>query len=211
MKKVLVLIAIVVCAHMLPAQAFAQAPVINSLDPFHFGLGGLSGWQAGAGNPAGAGSDALQYGLYLQKGVPTATFAAAGADVNLKNVPDAGSINVLSFVISGVSGVPFGIANGYCGAGAPRWSVILDNATTCFLGCAHGDKTQNATSGWWTISFTPSMASPRFSQYPGCEGGLPAGAKIDFLFIVMDEGTDAGPGNVVIDDITINTRVFRKP
>jgi hypothetical protein len=204
-KNALVLFVIAMWAWLSPAQALAQAPTINSLDPFHFGPGGLSGWQAGAGNPTSSGSDALQYGLYLQKSVPTATLTAAGADVNLKNVPDAGTITVLSFTISGLSGQPFGVGTGYCGAGAPRWTVITDTAGTCFLGCAHGDKTQNA-AGWWEIKFVPP-----FTQYAGCGGGLPAGAKIESLFVVMDEGTDVGPGNVVIDDITINTRVFRKP
>lgn len=202
MNKVLVLIAIAVFAQLLPAQVFAQAPVIQSLDPFHFGLGTLSGWQAGAGDPSSG--DGLNYGLYLQKSVPTATFATAGADVNLRNAPAANSITVLSFDIAGVAGLPFGIANGYCGARAPEWIVASSGAPFCFLGCADGDKTQDPSSGWWTIKFVPP-----FTQYRGCPMGL--AGTVESLAIVMSDGTDIGPGDVVIDDITINTRVFRKP
>jgi len=200
-KKMLVLIAIAVFAQLLAAQAFAQAPSIKSLEPFHFGPGGLSGWQIGAGNPATG--DSQNWGLYLQKGVPTATLTAAGADVVFNNVPAFNTLTVLSFDISGLVGEPFGSGTGYCGAGAPRWNLVTSTGGTCFLGCAHGDKTQNPTSGWWTIKFVPP-----FTQYPGC--GTPSGT-ISSLFIVMDEGTDVGPGNVVIDDITINSRIFKKP
>jgi hypothetical protein len=198
----LVLIAIAVFAQLLAAQAFAQAPSIKSLDPFHFGLGGLSGWQIGAGNPATG--DSQNWGLYLQKSVPTATLTAAGADVVFNNVPAVNTLTVLSFDISGLSGVPFEDGgHGYCNNGAPRWNLTTSGGGTCFLGCAHGAKTQNPTSGWFTIKFTPP-----FNLYPGC--GTPSGT-ITGLSIVMDEGTDVGPGNVVIDEITINSRIFKKP
>jgi hypothetical protein len=201
-KKILGLTAIMVFAALSAAPAFGQAPSIQSLDPFHFGPGGLSGWQIGAGNPATG--DSQNWGLYLQKGVPTATLTAAGADVVLKNVPSLDSLTVLSFDISGLAGQPFGVGTAYCGAGAPRFNLVTTGGT-CFLGCAHDDKTQNPTSGWWTISFTPPFTE---ANYPGC--GAPSGT-ISSLSIVMDEGTDLGPGNVVIDEITINSRIFKKP
>jgi hypothetical protein len=116
----------------------------------------------------------------------------------------AEQLQILSFDISGFPGMPFGTANGYCGAGAPRFNVASDAAATCFLGCVHGQKQQDAQSGWWTISFRPP-----FTQYAGCEGGVTGSVRS--ISIVFDEGTDVGPGSVVLDDIRVNERTVGKP
>ena len=96
MKKLFFLVVLGLLT-LLPLVAHAQAPTVQSVDPFHFGLGALSGWQAGRGMLERTRRLASRWGLYLQKGVPTATFAAAGADVELKNPTAASSFTTLSF------------------------------------------------------------------------------------------------------------------
>jgi hypothetical protein len=196
---------------LVPAAAFSQArqaPVNGRrthVQPFHFGLGALATWARDAGEPAtmGAGGDPHQYGLLLQKLTATATFAASGATL-FDGHMGAESLSVLGFDISGVEEMPFGSANGYCGAGAPRFNVVSNAVATCFLGCAHGEKTQDAATGWWTIAFRAP-----FTQYPGCEGGV--SGTVTSIQIVFDEGTDVGPGSVVLDNIRLNSRVTGKP
>ena len=195
---------------MLPAPAAAQAidgggSQSIHVDPFHFGLGALATWARDAGEPSshGGGGDPQQFGLLLQKLTATANFAASGAEL-FDGHMSAEHLDRLSFDISGFPGMAFGTANGYCGAGAPRFNVVSSAAATCFLGCVHGQKTQDAQSGWWTISFTPP-----YTQYPGCEGGVTG--TVRSIEIVFDEGTDVGPGSVVLDNIRVNNRVIGKP
>ena len=191
------------------AQATLEGPSVRGIairvDPFHFGLGALATWARDAGEPAsqGAGGDPQRLGLLLQKLTTTANFSASGASLSRSN-SSAEQLHFLSFDITGFPGLPFGTANGYCGAGAPRFNVVSDAAATCFLGCIHGQKQQSAESGWWTISFVPP-----FTQYAGCEGGVTG--TVRSISIVFDEGTDVGPGSVVLDDIRVNNRVIGKP
>lgn len=192
------------------------------LEPWHFGLGAMSGWILGSGEPGNWG-DKGQWGFLLQKHTPDSAtyFAAAGATIT-GGPTKASSLKVLSFDISGYPGEAFnsadygtvaGSTHGYCGAGAPRFNVFSE-AGTCFLGCAHGDKTQNPTTGWWTISFDSSHP---FSSYPGCEVGI--SGKISGIELVFDEGTNLGvggtvgssPGDVVIDNIRVNKTFVGKP
>ena len=198
----------------LPAPAAAQAleppphggPSSIRVDPFHFGLGGLATWARDAGEPSsshGGGGDPQRFGLLLQKLTATANFAASGAELFDGQMPSE-DLDRLAFDISGFRGMDFGEANGYCGAGAPRFNVVSNAGATCFLGCAHGQKTQDAQSGWWTISFQPP-----YTQYPGCEGGVTG--TVRSIEIVFDEGTDVGPGSVVLDNIRVNNRVIGKP
>jgi hypothetical protein len=196
------------------------------VDPFHFGQGGLATWARDAGEPGQKG-DKEQFGLYLQKATATGNFAAAGARINGITPMPAAALRVLAFDISGVAGQllndlsPGGFpANGYCGAGAPRFNVSHSDGR-CFLGCAHGDATQDPVTGWWEIRFE----SP-FTQYPGCDGppgpfGAAIGGTVTAISIVLDEGNDLSlanvgaiglsPGNVVLDNIRVNARVVGKP
>ena len=158
------------------------------------GLGSLASWQLGAGEPAAG--DTSQYGLYLQKSTATANFSFAGASIlPLPAGLTSENLSHLSFSIPGSPGQPFGTANGYCGAGAPRFNVFSGNGV-CFLGCQAANKVQDATTGWWTIRFLPP-----FTQYAGCGVGI--GGALAGIDIIMDEGTDIGPGNVIVDNIKI--------
>ena len=191
------------------AQATLEAPNGGSqsvkLKPFHFGLGALATWARDAGEPSshGSGGDPQQFGLLLQKLTATANFAASGAELFDGHL-SAEHLDRLAFDISGFRGMAFGTANGYCGAGAPRFNVGSSATGTCFLGCAHGQKTQDPQSGWWTISFRPP-----YTQYPGCESGVTG--TVDSIEIVFDEGTDVGPGSVVMDNVRVNNRVIGRP
>jgi hypothetical protein len=194
------------------------------IQPWHFGLGTMSGWIRGAGEP-GNRSDKQQWGFYLQKHTPDSAtyFAAAGAEIT-GGPKTASKLTTLSFDISGYPGAAFdsadfgtvaGSTHGYCGAGAPRFNVFSDAVGTCFLGCGNGDKTQDATTGWWTISFGSSTKP--FTSYPGCEAGITG--TISGIEIVFDEGTNLGvggtvgssPGDVVIDNIRVNHSFVGKP
>lgn len=89
-------------------------------------------------------------------------------------------------------------------ARARRACNVYSSSGTCFLGCTYGQRVKNASTGWWTISFPAP-----FSNYPGCVA--PSG-NITGIEIVFDEGTDVGPGNVVLDNIRVNNIVVgRQP
>jgi len=200
MKKKLVLIALVTLT-TLPLAGFAGA---FEVDPFHFGRGCLATWERDAGEPGQKG-DTKQFGLYLQKHTASADFAAAGVRNMLIQPMPTTSLNTLAFDISGFPDEhTFGGANGYCGAGSPRFNVVSGAVGTCFLGCVHGTKTQDTQTGWWEIRFDAP-----FSAFPGCESGV--NGNVTSISIVFDEGTDVGPGNVVIDNIRINNEVVGVP
>ena len=196
------------------------------LELFQIGLGSLAGRIRGAGEPKQKG-DESQFGLYLQKNTKTANFSSAGGDFS-GNVPKlATDLHTLAFDIPGVVGVPFENfdpnkigtgANGYCNNGSPRFNVFSFSnpdftgfVGTTFLGCAFGTKTQNSTTGWWTIRFDAPFTEDRF---PGAGAG-PTGNII--IEVILDEGIDVGgtvgnsPGNVVLDNLTVNNVVIGKP
>ena len=198
MKKKLVLIALVTLT-TLPLAGFAGA---FEVDPFHFGRGCLATWERDAGEPGQKG-DLKQFGLYLQKHTASADFAAAGVRNMLILPMPAASLNTLAFDISGFPGeTNFGVANGYCGAGSPRFNVVSDFGEDATIG--RKEKTQDTQTGWWEIRFDMP-----FSAFPGCESGVTG--NVTSISIVFDEGTDVGPGNVVIDNIRINNEVVGVP
>lgn len=205
--KSIALVAVSVAALLLvplAGAAWAQGQV--KVIPWQFGLGANAAWLDGPGEPGQPG-DPKNQGLYLQKGTATASYAAAGATVTFSRALTGTTLTHLGFDISGVPGEGFdawgGTTHGYCGAGAPRINVYFATGT-CFLGCTYGGKVQDAGTGWWAISFTPP-----FDAYPGC-GGI--SGSISGIEIVLDEGTDVGPGNVVLDNIRVNNIVVgRQP
>ncbi len=204
------------------ARAGDQGPL--RLELFQIGLGSLAGWIRGAGEP-NQPRDEGQFGLYLQKNTKTANFSSAGGDFT-GNVPKtAADLHTLAFDIPGVVGFAFENfdpakigtgANGYCNNGSPRFNVFSFDGNnnflgTTFLGCAFGTKTQNLTTGWWTIKFEAPFTEDRF---PGAGAG-PSGNII--IEVILDEGIDVGgtvgnsPGNVVLDNLTVNNQVIGRP
>ena len=130
--------------------------------------------------------------IVLAKNCPTATNAAAGVDLitPLEGGP-----------VSALTSLSFDYENGgHCGAGAPRFNVVVDGAYY-FLGCAAGEQT-DLGNGWTRVTFDAADLAA---------AGVPATGTLDDLMIIFDEGIDtpAGgtigtPGRVVIDNIAVN-------
>jgi len=137
--------------------------------------------------------------LLLSKNGATAASASAGA------------------VIEGVDGIiltelGFDVrSGGHCGAGAPRFNVVVDiegSRSLFFFGCSAGDVFPvpgvTPEEGWKRIRFTDEDAMPAdgLSVWPGF-----GEAKVVEIEVVFDEGTDAGPdfsGLVILDNIDVN-------
>jgi hypothetical protein len=114
--------------------------------------------------------------LRLEKNVSTSTNASAGA------------------VIYGVQGLSTdGLTlsydvDGYCGAGAPRFNVQLENGSTVFLGCTYGN------SGG-TVIFTAG------NSYGGVL--FPTGETVKRIDIVMDEQGQTTISNVMVNGMSV--------
>ena len=148
---------------LMVAPAVAAQPV--SLEP----------WTVDPGNACDVVSEFVSGGsLQLEKNCPTPTNAAAGAEITgVDGMSTTGM--TLSFDY-----------DGYCGAGAPRFNVYLDNGTTVFLGCAHGDP--GATG---TATFEAG------NTYGGVN--FPEGETVTGIDIVLDE-----EGQVTLSNIMVN-------
>lgn len=143
-----------------------------------------------------------RYGLVLEKGCLTGTFAVAAGEVQGEH---GIVLNQLGFDYSG-----------YCSAGAPRFNIyttlIYDDAGDLtgfagyFVGCASGTQT-DLGNGWTRVRFQEED----FVPFNG--GGAPAPGPfrysqtvVDEAEIVMDE-----EGRVVLDNIAINSNVIDRP
>ena len=142
-------------------------------------------------------------GLLLSKNGPTADCSSAGA------------------TITGVKGmtVPAGFElgfdyrnGGHCGAGSPRYNVVVTppsgpNTFHFVGGCANGTKTPapQDTVEWTRVRFNtsiPAQSSPV----------IPPGSTIVSINLLVDEGTDStstpddpsGVGLSVVDNLDIN-------
>ena len=165
--------------------------------------------------PSGDKRDQADEGLLLVKTGPTLNDAAAVAD--LKGVKGK-TITELGYDIrkpgAGISD-PRG---SHCGAGAPRFDIVIDDQLY-FIGCASpAPTTDRAGTGWQRLRWggaTPLLAYPASGT---CEpptvaapGGLCnlTGVAVDEISIVFDEGQDAmgGPdqfGAAVLDNVDVN-------
>lgn len=130
--------------------------------------------------------------LVLAKNCPTATNASAGADiVTALEGQDVSMLTELNFEYE---------TGGHCGAGAPRFNVVVAGQTY-FLGCSAGTHT-DLGNGWTRVEFT----STDFAA-----AGIPTTGTLDDVYVVFDEGTDtpAGgtigtPGTVTLDNFSVN-------
>ena len=101
-------------------------------------------------------------------------------------------------------------ADGWCGAGAPRWNVGVTDASgdhTVFLGCNAATHSPSGTDGWTSDSYSGADIAAAITA----AGVDPETATISSLAILFDEGTDVGPGFVFLDNITVNTMVWTSP
>ena len=194
--------------------AARAAPTANEngsglrLHPDGFGEASYAAWKAQEGLPDSKGN--ANHALYFQKMTTTATFAAGVAKITgLEGQP-----------LSAIVGLSWEHrTDGWCGAGAPRWDIIVSDASgdrgVIFLGCAAAVHTPTPDPHWIRDSYpapgTPIASLPATGFTPDFNPSDPL--TISELLIVFDEGTDipANPGFVFLDNITVNTTVFTGP
>jgi hypothetical protein len=145
-----------------------------------------AGWMNKIGLPDNGGSN---FGLLLQKDGPTATNAAAGAEVVFQGV-----LTELGFDIRN---------DGHFGAGAPRFNVSDQNGQNHFMGGpANVVQTPGPAPGWTRVRINPYNPAQAFPP-------LLPGDTVTSIEIIFDEGTDAGGGPdftgfAVLDNIDVN-------
>jgi len=177
------------------------------LHPNGFGENSYAAWKAHEGLPDSKGN--ADHALYFQKMTTTATFAAGVARVTgLEGQP-----------LSAITGLSWEHrTDGWCGAGAPRWDIIVSDASgdrgVIFLGCAAAVHTPGSAANWIRDSYpagTPIASLPATGFTKDFNPADPL--TISELLIVFDEGTDipTNPGFVFLDNITVNGHVFTGP
>lgn len=178
-------IVVAVSVVVLGAAGSAVAQGAFQLQPFEFDPDNLcdvtAQWQDGA--------------IVLAKNCPTATNAAAGIDIISEL--EGGSISELTEL-------NFEYQNGgHCGAGAPRFNVLVDG-TYFFLGCTAGTHA-DLGNGWTHVEFTAADFAA---------AGIPLTGTLEDLMIIFDEGTDTPAGGTIgtagtvrLDNISVNGQV----
>jgi hypothetical protein len=172
------------------AAGTARAQETFQVIPFTYDPGNVCNESATwiSGGVDGAGDAALR----LTKPCPTATEASAGADiVTSLEGGDVSALTELNFAYQN---------GGHCGAGAPRFNVVVAGQTY-FLGCSSG--THTALNDNWTLV--------EFTATDFATAGIPTTGTLEDIAIVFDEGTDTPvggtigtAGTVVIDNFSVN-------
>jgi hypothetical protein len=146
----------------------------------------LTPWTYDPDNTGGVVSNVQPDGsLHLEKNVPTATNAAAGAAINgVSGLSTTGM--TLSYQV-----------NGYCGAGAPRFNVYLSDGSTVFLGCVYGN------DGSGNVSFTAG------NTYGGVL--FPTGQTVTGIDIVQDEQGQTTLSNIMVNGslVTVTSQTLK--
>ncbi|MEO8909998.1 MAG: hypothetical protein ABI408_07195 [Gemmatimonadaceae bacterium] len=189
------------------ALAAARSGDNLTLHPDGFGPDSYAAWKAHEGLPDRRGN--ADQALYFQKMTATSTNAAGVAKITgLEGQP-------LS-VITGLSWEHR--TDGWCGAGAPRWDIIVTdqagNRGVIFLGCAAAVHTPGSAANWIRDSYPAGTAIASLPATGFTPAFNPSDAlTISELLIVFDEGTDiaVNPGYVFLDNITVNDHVFTSP
>jgi hypothetical protein len=198
----------IVLGLLVPSFSHAQqtTPDLN-LHPNGFGPHAYAAWKAKQGQEDSEGEG--DHSLYFQKLTATETVAAGIAVIT-------GFKKQLPIAASSLTGLSWEHRNdGWCGAGAPRWNVIVTGASgtryTLFLGCAAAAHSPGSAAGWTRDSY----AAPTLLTIGATNAGQMANimdiqaGTLTGLSIVFDEGTtfrDAplGPGFVHLDNITVS-------
>ena len=178
-----------------------------ALHPDGFGQDSYAAWKAHEGLPDSKGN--ADHALYFQKMTTTATFAAGVAKVTgLEGQP-----------LSAITGLSWEHrTDGWCGAGAPRWDIIVSDQSgdrgVIFLGCAAAVHTPGSAPNWIRDSYPSGTAIASLPATGFTPDFNPSDAlTMSELLIVFDEGTDipTNPGFVFLDNITVNGHVFTGP
>jgi len=209
---------VVLAALILPPYALGQAGPFNVVSPFAFDPERTqlvqSAWLTGIGCPdsdpacsTADTQDSRNEGLLLVKTGPTSTFASAGAELHsIKDVV----LNELGYDIR-KSGPAAGPLGSHCGAGAPRFNVVI-NGVTHFIGCNSPPPTSSTLgTGWVRLRWgggAPSTPLLAFNSISGAFVNI-RGLTADRILILFDEGQDpsGGPdqfGAAVLDNVDVN-------
>ena len=183
----------------------AQAASGLKLHPNGFGQKSYAAWKAQEGLPDSNGN--ANHALYFQKMTATETFAAGIAEIK----------GVEGTPVSALQGLEWQHRNdGWCGAGAPRWNVVIQGANgtpyTLQLGCIAAAHTPGDAANWTRDTYTSATivstgASNQGITDPTVIAAIAAGT-VQALYIVFDEGTTLngqpyGPGFVFLDNIVV--------
>src|SRR6266568_5482841 len=197
-----------------PATAWAADEGALGAVPFEFvgtvancGIAGsrivTAAWLRGMGLSDSGGPNDPHSGLLLSKNGTTADCSAAGATVK----------GVKGMVVTSTFEVGFDYRNGgHCGAGAPRFNIDTDQGFF-FVGCANASKIPAPQDPEWT-RISSRISACGSECFPG---SISAGATINSINIIFDEGTDAanndteGVGLAVLDNILINGVFITRP
>jgi hypothetical protein len=203
MRRVtLQLAAALAVALALALPASSARPDKVTLHPMGFGQHSYASWKAQEGQPDATGGG--NHALYFQKFTET-------------NIQVAGIVE-----FEGLEGRPIGAitglewehrTDGWCGAGAPRWTTISEDTTgrryVTHQGCAAAVHTPTAPN--WVRDTQPSgpAGQPCVLLEPPFPTVSCAGNTIVSLWIVFDEGTTLGglpwpgPGYTYLDNIKV--------
>ena len=223
MRRVFVLLTIAALVGLFPGSAIADDDDRPQAVPFTFvGDAGVCGpdagsrivtaaWLRGMGLPDNGGPNATtpgdpHTGLLLSKNGPTPDCSSSGARITGVKGMTVGADFQLGFEYRN---------GGHCGAGAPRFNVVVRPAsgpdTFHFVGGCSNDGTPTAAPqdpGQWTrVMFQVSNPAESFPV-------IPVGSKIVSISILYDEGTDIatndtlGIGLAVIDNIYVNGQII---
>ena len=150
-------------------------------------------WVSGAGVPhANDSNDPQNQGLLITKSSTSATKATAG--IVITNA-DGMALTALGFDIRNGS---------QCTARTPAFVVVTsDGVNHTVGGCTKGTKQSSPAQGWTRLRFDPS--NPAQATPP-----IASGTTVKTIQLVINEGTDAGSGMVILDNILINKTVIGK-
>jgi hypothetical protein len=189
------------------------------LHPNGFGPESYAAWKAKQGIPDDPQEEGqADMALYFQKLVSTSTDAAGVAVISgfLKAQPP--------IPVASLTGLSWEHRDdGHCGAGAPRWNVLVTGVSgkryTLFLGCAAAAHTPGSAPHWIRDSYPATDIVAVGAANAGLITSLAdiQAGTLRGLQIVFDEGTDSTPpaGFVFLDNITVELNgvphVWRSP
>lgn len=146
----------------------------------------VAAWLTHVGLPDAGKSN---HALFLQKDTDTATNALAGAKI--KWLKDK--------LVTDLTELGWDYMNGgHCTANAPRFVITVDAVEFTF-GCSSGTASPAPDDpvNWTRVRFDLTT--------------LPTTGTIEDGKIIFDEGTDAGTGQIYLDNIDINGALIGKP
>jgi hypothetical protein len=209
-------IRVLVAAATLSSAVAIMSPIAHAdaglkLRPGSFGPNTEGAWKSKQGRPDNKGN--ARFALFLQKNTLTATVAAAYAVVdNIEGTP-----------VSELTGLSWEHrTDGHCGAGAPRWNLVVQDPSglthTVFLGCNAATHSPTSDPLNWMKDSYDTLAI----QAALAAAGVAPGATITQLYVLFDEGTDTAPGGLItaagfvyLDNITVELngtpKVFTSP